>query len=153
MKAEADFIANTFNRRYQTCPGRICGAFRSNQYSESEEHRKSRIPYLLVGANSFYRNKEILDAISFLAVDPEPSDDFSFRALSTCHHGNRRCWHRQITGISRYYSSKFNQLLERPEVLEKLPVEAASSIRHRSISVESHGIRPAWPTLEKAQTF
>jgi superfamily I DNA/RNA helicase len=80
-KAEAQFVVDLIQERMSE--GRDCRdiavLFRSNHQSRllEAEFRKADIPYVLVGSNSFYQRKEILDAISLLSACINPKDDQS----------------------------------------------------------------------------
>ncbi|MBP5638797.1 MAG: UvrD-helicase domain-containing protein, partial [Victivallales bacterium] len=59
--------------------GEFAVLFRAGQQSRVLEevfHRKN-IPYVLVGANSFFKRKEILDALAFLKLVSNPKDDLA----------------------------------------------------------------------------
>jgi superfamily I DNA/RNA helicase len=158
-KAEADFIAKYIQSQIPDMSWKdFAVLFRSNHQARvlEEQFRKSRIPYLLVGANSFYRNKEILDAISFLQLIQNPSDDFSFlRVINVPPRGIGDTSIAKLREFRDITHQKFNQLLERPEVLEKLPVEAASSIRQFRSILQKARAEFAQPgqLFEKATNF
>ncbi|MBD3346228.1 MAG: AAA family ATPase [Chitinivibrionales bacterium] len=64
-------------------PGEICVLFRTNAQSRAfeEEFRKRNLPYILVGAMSFYERKEIKDCMAYLRLVVNPSDDISFERI------------------------------------------------------------------------
>ncbi len=132
-KAEADFIAKYIQSQMPELSWKdFAVLFRSNHQARvlEEQFRKSRIPYLLVGANSFYHNKEILDAISFLQLIQNPSDDFSFlRIVNVPPRGIGDTSIARLREFRDITHQNFNQLLDHPEILEKLPEEAAGSIK------------------------
>ena len=158
-KAEADFIAKYIQSQIPDMSWKdFAVLFRSNHQARvlEEQFRKSRIPYLLVGANSFYRNKEILDAISFLQLIQNPSDDFSFlRIVNVPPRGIGDTSIAKLREFRDITHQKFNQLLERPEVLEKLPVETATSIRQFRSILQKARAEFAQPgqLFEKAKSF
>lgn len=53
--------------------------FRAGNQSRilEEVFRRKRIPYLLVGANSFFKRKEVLDVMAFLKLVANPKDDLA----------------------------------------------------------------------------
>ncbi len=158
-KAEADFIAKYIQSQTPELSWRdFAVLFRSNHQARvlEEQFRKSRIPYILVGANSFYQNKEILDAISFLQLIQNPSDDFSFlRVVNVPPRGIGDTSIARLREFRDITHQNFNLLLDTPGILEKLPEEAAGSLR-QFLSILQKGrtefARPG-QLFEKSKTF
>lgn len=82
-KSEAFFIANQIRKVQYEYPelrnSDIALLYRSNHQSRlfEEQFRMNRIPYRLVGANSFYDRKEVRDAVAYLKIAVNPNDDQS----------------------------------------------------------------------------
>ena len=71
--------------------------YRTNAQSRSIEEalRRGGIPYRMVGGTSFYQRKEIKDALGYLRLAVNPSDDASIlRVINTPHARRRRQDHR-----------------------------------------------------------
>lgn len=80
-QAEAQFVASYIRSEAgQGNWGDFAVLFRSNHQARllEERLRADKVPYVLVGANSFYQSKEILDAVSLLNMVANPRDDMSF---------------------------------------------------------------------------
>jgi len=63
--------------------GDICVLFRTNAQSRSFEDAlmRARIPYVIVGATSFYERKEVKDCLAYLRLLVNPMDDMSFSRI------------------------------------------------------------------------
>jgi len=81
--AEAAFVAESILDRAGGAGGRVwtdfAVLFRSNHQSRLLEHafRQQRIPYRMVGGQSFYQRREVLDAVSYVFAAVNPADDLS----------------------------------------------------------------------------
>ncbi|MBD3319560.1 MAG: AAA family ATPase [Chitinivibrionales bacterium] len=64
-------------------PGSVCVLFRTNAQSRAfeAEFRKRNLPYVLVGAMSFYERKEIKDCCAYLRLVINRSDDVAFERI------------------------------------------------------------------------
>lgn len=82
-KSEAFFIANQIRKIQYEYPelknSDIALLYRSNHQSRlfEEQFRMNKIPYRLVGSNSFYDRKEVRDAVAYLKIAVNPNDDQS----------------------------------------------------------------------------
>ena len=68
----------------------IAVVYRSNKMSRTIEQsfRRNKIPYKLIGSKSFFERREILDAVAYLKLAVNPSDDQSLlRILGTPPRG------------------------------------------------------------------
>ena len=92
--AEADFIAGMIHAKKAERPelkyNDFAILYRSNQLSRQLEQalRTANIPYRLVGGQQFYQRREIKDAVAYLKLLQNPSDDQSLlRILSAPPRG------------------------------------------------------------------
>ena len=82
-KNEAFFIANQIRKVQYEYPelrdSDIALLYRSNHQSRlfEEQFRMNKIPYRIVGSNSFYDRKEVRDAVAYLKIAANPNDDQS----------------------------------------------------------------------------
>ncbi|HBM16721.1 MAG TPA: ATP-dependent DNA helicase Rep [Lentisphaeria bacterium] len=82
-KSEAFYIANQIRKVQYEYPEirfrDIAILYRSNHQSRlfEEQFRMNKIPYRIVGSNSFYDRKEVRDAVAYLKLLSNPSDDQS----------------------------------------------------------------------------
>lgn len=131
--AEADFVVRyAKERRLRSGWKGLAVLFRSNYQArvlEQQLHR-NRIPYVLVGANSFYQNKEILDAISFLQCALNPRDDMDFlRVVNVPPRGIGDTTIMRLREMRDITHQNLQNLAEDPEAQGRLPQEAVSSLR------------------------
>jgi DNA helicase II / ATP-dependent DNA helicase PcrA len=77
--AEASFVAGEAGRCLQEGERGIAVLYRTNFQSRQMEEafRRSNIPYRIVGSVSFYKRKEVRDAIAYLRVVLYPDDSVS----------------------------------------------------------------------------
>ncbi|MFA6929334.1 MAG: UvrD-helicase domain-containing protein [Lentisphaeria bacterium] len=131
-KTEADFIVKYIQSQIPESTWRdFAVLFRSNHQARvlEEQFRKSKLPYVLVGANSFYQNKEILDAISFLQLIQNPADDFSFlRVVNVPPRGIGDTSIARLREFRDITQQNFNALLKNQRILEKLPEDSAKNL-------------------------
>jgi DNA helicase-2/ATP-dependent DNA helicase PcrA len=82
-KGEAAFIAQTVYYHYDSCNtpySEMAVFYRTNAQSRSLEDRflANRIPYCIVGGQSFYQRREIKDVLAFMRIAQNPTDFVSF---------------------------------------------------------------------------
>ena len=87
-EAEADFVADLIMQRRGelNCDYRSFAVlYRSNQLSRQLEQsfRRVGIPYRMFGGQQFFQRREIKDALAYLRVLANPSDDQSFLRVLT----------------------------------------------------------------------
>ena len=140
-KAEAVFVADFLKDRNlcEHMPYGDCAVlYRSNHQSRLLEQalHKAEIPYTMVGSNSFFERKEILDVISLLQVVNNPHDDLNLlRILNVPPRGVGSRSIEQLKALRQERSMPMQRLLPRSEFLDVLQGGAAQSIRsfHTSI--------------------
>jgi superfamily I DNA/RNA helicase len=138
---EAKFVAEylgerSLNNRYRY--GEMAVLFRSNHQSRALENalRQAKIPYTLVGSNSFYQRKEILDAVSLLQTVVNPRDDQSLlRVLNVPPRGIGDVSIQHLRDIGKMLGRPLQSLLNHEEFLARLsgPAEPASREFHRQL--------------------
>ena len=87
-ESEADFIARLIEqlRRERNCSyNDFAILYRSNQLSRQLEQtlRSAQVPYRMVGGQQFFQRREIKDALAYLRLISNPSDDQSLLRLLT----------------------------------------------------------------------
>ncbi len=129
---EGDFLAEYISSQVENNNWRdFAVLFRSNHQARvlEERFRKAKVPYILVGTNSFYQSKEILDVISFLQIVQNPNDDFGLlrvinvppRLIGDNSIGKIRAFRQQT-------SAPLQVLLRNDSVLQQLPNETSKSL-------------------------
>lgn len=94
-----------------------------------ERFRKAKVPYILVGTNSFYQSKEILDLISFLQIIQNPSDDLGL--LRVVNVPPRSIGDNSIAKIREFRQQTnlpLQKLLRNSSVLQQLPPETGKNL-------------------------
>jgi DNA helicase-2/ATP-dependent DNA helicase PcrA len=111
---ESDTITNRIQEltRAGVSLGDIAVLFRTNAQSRSFEEacRRKKIPYELVGGMSFYERKEIKDALAYVKLLVNPSDDVSFERI--CNVPPRGIGAKSRQAISAVARSRGRSLLE-----------------------------------------
>ncbi len=123
---EAKFVADFLHERFLT--GRfgyrdMAVLFRSNHQSRALENalRQARIPYALVGSNSFYQRKEILDAVSLLQTVANPRDDHGLlRVLNVPPRGIGDVSIDRLRDLGKMLGRPLQSLLVHEEFLNRL---------------------------------
>jgi len=130
---EAAFVAESILDRAGTAnrPWRdFAVLFRSNHQSRLLEQafRQQHVPYRVVGGQSFYQRREILDALSYISVAVNPLDDLSLlRVLNVPPRGlgdkavERLKYWRHVLGIP------LRRVLGLPEYRAELAAAASSA--------------------------
>lgn len=90
---EAEFVASDIGYQIQELavqPNDIAILFRTNEQPRifEQELRKRRLPYIVVGAQSFFDRREIRDVMAYLKVLAQPDDEMSLlRIINTPSRG------------------------------------------------------------------
>ncbi len=142
--AEAAFVADFLLEKQLRDPptlGRTAVLFRSNHQSRALENalRRARIPYRLVGTNSFYQRKEILDTLSLLHACSNPRDDLNLlRVLNVPPRGIGDASIERLREMRKLTGLPLQQLMVSPRYLDEIPAAAARSV------TRFHGILTHW---------
>ncbi len=125
-KAEAKLAADLVRERCSARDGSLADfavLYRSNHLSRSLEQafRQAGLDYCLIGGQSFYQRKEIIDALSFLRLAWNPSDDQSLlRVLNVPPRGlgdKSIGYLRELQALS---GQSLQELLTSPEFTARL---------------------------------
>ena len=106
--------------------------FRSNMQSRllEEALREARIPYTVVGSQSFFQNKEIIDAMAFLEATLNPRNDLAF--LKIANVPPRGIGEATIDKLRQYRDTlrqPFQEILRNEHVLKQLPEDGARALQ------------------------
>ncbi len=132
--AEANFVvryAREMNIRRRSWKA-LAVLFRSNYQARALEQQlaRNRIPYVIVGANSFYQNKEILDAVSFLHCVLNPRDDMDFlRVVNLPPRGVGDTTIMRLRELGTMTRRPLQDLAGDDEACAGLPQEALNGLR------------------------
>jgi len=130
---EATFVADVLEDRASRgrfSHGQMAVLFRSNHQSRALENalRQARIPYTLVGSNSFYQRKEILDAVSLLQTANNPRDDHSLlRVLNVPPRGIGDKSIERLRDMGKLVGEPLQSLLGHDQFLSRLSGAGASA--------------------------
>ncbi|MBN2449033.1 MAG: UvrD-helicase domain-containing protein [Lentisphaeria bacterium] len=160
-EAEAAFIAEFIEeRRLRThATWEHCAIlFRANAQSRAIEGalRARRIPYTMVGSNSFYQRKEILDALSFLQVLANPRDDMSLlRILNVPPRGIGAATIERLRASARVLHRPVYEVLAGGAVLSDAAPETRQAASRLLDCFERHrrGIDSANALASRMETF
>lgn len=132
---EASFVANEIDRLHDEDslpPSGVAVFYRTNAQSRSLEEVFIRVglPYRVVGGVRFYERREVRDAIAYLRVLVNPSDDVSMRRILNIPRrgiGDRaEAW---VTDFAERERISFGAALERASEITLLATRSLSSIQ------------------------
>lgn len=132
---EAEFIITDIEnvRRQEERPWEdFAILFRANTQSRVIEQtlREHKIPYRMVGAQSFFDRKEVKDLISYLATIENPqADEYLLRILNTPPRGISDLTAQLAIDWSREHGNSVWAALQDEEFLETLTTRARNSIQ------------------------
>jgi len=121
--------------------------FRSNHQSRALENafRQAQIPYTLVGSNSFYQRKEILDAVSMLQTVANPRDDHGLlRVINVPPRGIGDVSIDRLRDLGKMLGRPLQSLLVHEEFLNRLTGGGADAAR--TFARHLHEAREAFAT-------
>ncbi len=138
---EGKFVADFLRDRHLNGSFRypdMAVLFRSNHQSRVLENalRQAKIPYTLVGSNSFYQRKEILDAISLLETVANPRDDHGLlRVINVPPRGIGDVSIDRLRDLGKLLGRPLQSLLVHDEFLNRLAGGAPEAARtfHRQL--------------------
>ena len=142
--AEAAFVTDLVRERnleHDRGFSEFAVLFRSNHQSRLfESHfRQARVPYTVVGVRSFYKRREILDAVSLLRCLENVRDDLSLlRILSVPPRGVGDRSVERLKAWQRKTTLPLQELIRDEDVLADLPGEARSGLRQLSACLLEH---------------
>ena len=130
--------------------------YRTNAQSRSIEEalRRGGIPYRLVGGVSFYQRKEIKDALAYLRLAANPSDEASFlRVLNVPARGIGAKTIDQLRGYASDHGTSLWQAAQDPTVVG-LTARAAKAVEGFTFLVSRHASKvTSAPADELAREF
>ena len=148
---EADFLAKFILSEQPDTPlHHFALLLRSNHQARviEEQFTRAKLPYTLIGTNSFYQRKEILDAISFLQLLHNPRDDFSFlRIVNVPPRGLGETSIEKLREYRRVSGMRFNELIRQEKVLQSLPEAGGKSLNELREILDAYQKKFAQPGL------
>lgn len=138
---EAQFVADLIRERQFSNPGvygQTAVLFRSNHQSRALENafRQARIPYRMIGTNSFYQRKEILDAVSLLNTLANERDDLSLlRIVNVPPRGIGDTSLGRLREFQKLTGQPLQRLLVSPSFLAEISPRTAEQVQyfHRNL--------------------
>jgi superfamily I DNA/RNA helicase len=106
--------------------------YRSNHQSRTFETalRRAKVPHHLIGSQSFYERREVLDALSFLQAVLNPKDDLSLlRIINVPPRGIGGRSLERLREMRTLTALPLQQLLASDTYLEELPTGSAGKLR------------------------
>ena len=131
---EAQFIAEEMHERNaveKTAWEDFAILFRTNGQSRNLENamREMKIPYRMVGAQSFFDKKEVRDCIAYLQVLQNPTSDVPLlRILNAPPRGIGQGSTLLLTDASREKECSIWEVMESEEVLEQLSTKVRNAV-------------------------
>ena len=158
-RAEATFAAdymldNVRDNRWSN----FAVLFRAGHQSRilEEVFRARRVPYVLVGANSFFQRKEVLDAVSFLRVIANPRDDLSLKQIvNVPPRGVGDATMDAMRGMQTLMHLPLMEILAKSDFLDKIPAETAANLRafHMQMKKSSDAFHTPGDLCAKTRTL
>ena len=158
-RAEATFVAdymldNVRDNRWSN----FAVLFRAGHQSRilEEVFRARCVPYVLVGANSFFQRKEVLDAVSFLRVIANPRDDLSLKQIvNVPPRGVGDATMDAMRGMQTIMHLPLMEILSRTDFLDKIPSETAANLRtfHAQMKKSSDAFQTPGDLCDKTRTL
>ncbi|MBR4371722.1 MAG: UvrD-helicase domain-containing protein, partial [Victivallales bacterium] len=158
-RAEATFAAdymldNVRDNRWSN----FAVLFRAGHQSRilEEVFRARRVPYVLVGANSFFQRKEVLDAVSFLRVIANPRDDLSLKQIvNVPPRGVGDATMDAMRGMQTLMHLPLMEILAKSDFLDKIPAETAANLRafHMQMKKSSDAFQTPGDLCGKTRTL
>ena len=113
-------------------PSDIAILFRTNEQPRAFEMelRRLRVPYVILGSQSFFDRREVRDLLAYLKVIQHPEDEISLlRIINTPPRGIGDTSVQKLIARAVQEGSRVWQVLQRPEVVDELPRNAAAGVR------------------------
>ncbi len=132
--AEARFVGRRIEDLLQanTKADEIAVFYRTNALSRAVEQAlfERNIPYVVVGALSFYERKEVKDVLAYLKVLANPRDDAStLRVLQTPPRGVGKASLAKLKAFAAENGKSLIEALSFSEAIEGLPKKASAAFR------------------------
>ena len=114
-------------------PRDIAILFRTNEQPRvfEQELRKQEIPYVILGSKSFFDRKEVKDIVSYLRIAQNPKDEPSMRRIiNSPPRGISNGTVAKLVEVATERGVAMWEVMQRDDVLQKLPVPARNAIRN-----------------------
>ena len=121
-----------------------------------ETFRKRRVPYVLVGANSFYQRKEILDVISFLQLIQNPRDNLALlRIINVPPRGAGEVTVDKLRELGKISGAPLGELLSNNALLQAIPADSARSLAdfHKQLAEARHDFATPGGIFTKTEKY
>ncbi|HUF60896.1 MAG TPA: UvrD-helicase domain-containing protein [Verrucomicrobiales bacterium] len=129
--------------------------FRTNLQARPFEQvlRSRRIPYRMVGGQSFFDRREVRDLLAYFSVFLNPDDDISLlRVLNTPPRGIGAATVTEATHVSAKRGSSVWKVLTDPQFQEQLGMRGRAAVRSFVELAERYSARFAAPGCRTAET-
>ncbi len=144
---EATFIAEEMSIDKKASSGRwedFAVLFRTNQQSRKleESMRRLKIPYRMVGAQSFYDRREVRDVLAYAQVLDDPEADIALlRILNSPPRGIGQATAVLATDFSREHGLSVWGAMRHPGFLDSISARAGNAIRNFTDQVAAAKVR------------
>lgn len=145
---EAKTVVSQIRNRLETTrrqPKDFAILFRTNEQPRAFEMelRNQKVPYVLVGGQSFFDRKEVKDIICYLKVLLRPQDDVSLlRIINTPSRGIGETTIRKITEHAVSAGKSIWEILVRdPSFMETLEPKSRESVKHFCSMMRAHSAK------------
>jgi len=121
-----------------------------------ETFRKRRVPYVLVGANSFYQRKEILDVISFLQLIQNPRDNLALlRIINVPPRGAGEVTVDKLRELGQISGAPLGELLTNNALLQAIPADSARNLAdfHKLLAEARHDFATPGGIFTKTEKY
>ena len=165
-ESEARWVARTIQalQRDGRSASEVAVLYRTNSQSRSLEEgmRRRGIPYVIVGGTRFYERQEVKDAVAYLRVLANPSDDWSLtRVLGVPKRGIGPVTMKALEDVAHERGIGLAEALVDPAILLQVNAPTEAGLRELAALLEEYRARaiaePAsgWVTeyFEKAGLF
>ena len=133
-QAEAAHVAKEIQyltTELHVAPRDIAILFRTNEQPRAfeTELRKARVPYVILGSQSFFDRREVRDLLAYLKVLQHPEDEISLlRIINTPPRGIGDTSVQKLIARAVQEGSRVWTMLQRPDVVAELPKNAAAGV-------------------------